>query len=400
VLEAIMSVSKLRAWWWYRQGLDGSLQGRPAADVLDRTGWARSVGGVGPYLTLFSRAGIRRSAADAAVAALEIHELPCARGCTYVVPASDFALALKVGHGFNGDMATARKMGVTDKEIDRLCRKIIAALAESPLEPEEMRAAAGDAVRSLGEDGKKRGLTTTLPLAVGRLQAEGEIRRIPVSGRLDQQRYRYALWRPNPLATARLSVEEAHVEIARRFFRWISPATAAEFQAFSGLGAKAARAALDPLGLVALSGDAERLMLPEDCDAYERVKPAETPQYALVSSLDGLALLRRDLALLLDPVDAKRKTQGGRVSGIGGLADLPNHAIFDRGRLVGLWEYNQDAQSIAWWSFVKKDKALKEAVARVEAFVRDDLGDARSFSLDSPKSRAPRIAALRRAASA
>jgi len=32
--------------------------------------------------------------------------------------------------------------------------------------------------------------------------------------------------------------------------------------------------------------------------------------------------------------------------------------------------------------------------------VRDELGDARSFSLDSPKSREPRIAALRAAAGA
>ncbi|MFI6849022.1 hypothetical protein OG535_21450 [Kitasatospora sp. NBC_00085] len=39
------------------------------------------------------------------------------------------------------------------------------------------------------------------------------------------------------------------------------------------------------------------------------------------------------------------------------------------------------------------------AVARTEAFVRDQLGDARGFSLDSPTSRAPKIAALRAAAS-
>ncbi len=49
-------------------------------------------------------------------------------------------------------------------------------------------------------------------------------------------------------------------------------------------------------------------------------------------------------------------------------------------------------------AFVKKDKALQQAVTRTENFVRDQLGDARSFSLDSPKSRAPRIVALRKAA--
>ena len=76
--------------------------------------------------------------------------------------------------------------------------------------------------------------------------------------------------------------------------------------------------------------------------------------------------------------------------------DLPSHAILDRGRLVGLWEYDMDAQSIAWTAWVK-DKSLPEVVARTEAFVRDQLGDARSYSLDSPKSRQPRIAALRAA---
>jgi hypothetical protein len=34
----------------------------------------------------------------------------------------------------------------------------------------------------------------------------------------------------------------------------------------------------------------------------------------------------------------------------------------------------------------------------MEEFVRGELGDARSFSLDSPKSRVPRIQALRAAA--
>jgi hypothetical protein len=51
-------------------------------------------------------------------------------------------------------------------------------------------------------------------------------------------------------------------------------------------------------------------------------------------------------------------------------------------------------------SFTAPDAALKKAVQRTEEFVRGDLGDARSFSLDSPKSRTPRIEALRKAAAA
>ncbi len=104
-------------------------------------------------------------------------------------------------------------------------------------------------MRNLGEEGKKKGVTTTLPLALGRLQAAGEIRRIPINGRLDQQRYRYAAWVPNPLDGFRLSEEETFTELARRYFAWIAPATLAEFQWFSGLGVKAAQAAVEPLAL-------------------------------------------------------------------------------------------------------------------------------------------------------
>jgi hypothetical protein len=54
------------------------------------------------------------------------------------------------------------------------------------------------------------------------------------------------------------------------------------------------------------------------------------------------------------------------------------------------------ASSIVWATFRRrKDKALTAAVEETEAFVRDQLGDARSFSLDSPKSRVARLDALR-----
>ncbi len=395
-----MDQSKLRAWHAYRQGLDGSLDGKSAAEVLGRTGWARSVGGVGPYLTLHARAGLTREGVDAAAARLEIYELPSARGCTYVLPASDFALGLKVGQSFGeGEMKVAEKLGVTAKEIERLCHAVLAALEKKPLDTDELREATGRAVRNLGAAGKKKGLTTTLPVALGNLQSSGDIRRIPLNGRLDQQRYKYAIWRPNPLKGFKLSREDAFTELARRYFAWIGPATVAEFQWFSGLGVKGAQTALEPLKLEALGDGDNRLMLPLDRAKLEAFKPRKDPYYTLVSSIDGIVLLRRQLAGLLDPKDAARQVLAGNgTKALSSIADLPSHAILDRGRLVGLWEYDMATQSIAWTAFIKKDRALEQAVARTEDYVRDQLGDARSFSLDSPKSRAQRVAALRKAA--
>jgi hypothetical protein len=396
-----METSTLRAWWAHKQGLDGSYAGKSAGDVLANTGWARSVGGAAPYLTLFARAGLSRETIDRAVANLEICELPAARGCTYVVPACDFALALKAGEGFSTtqDIKTACKLGASTAEIDRLCAKVLDALAGEPLEPKELRDRLGGAVREFGPDGVKKGMATTLPLALGKLQEEGHIRRIATNGRLDQQRYRYTRWMPNPLAASKLSLEEAQSELARRYFSWIGPATVAEFQWFSALGVKAAKAAIAPLGLVPLDEGDERLISPADRDALRAFKTPKKPIYSLVASIDGLTLLRRALSELLDVKDLGRKmfTDKGYQTG-SSLADLPSHGIFDRGRLIGLWEFDVPRESIAWTAFVEPDAALKKTVARMEEFVRSDLGDARSFSLDSPKSRAPRVEALRKSA--
>jgi hypothetical protein len=387
MLPGDMDLATLRAWWAHRQGLDGACDGMSAAEVLTRTGWARSIGGAAPYLTLFARAGLSREAVDQDAANLAICELPSVRGCTYVVPAADFALALKVGEGFSTrqEIKQACSLGSSVAEIDRLCAKVLDALGKGPLDPKELREQLGGAVREFGPEGVKKGLATTLPVALGKLQEEGQIRRIATNGRFDQQRYRYTRWTPNPLAGFPLPADEAQTELARRYFSWAGPATLNEFQWFSALGVKASKAAVSPLGLVPLSEGDPRLLLPADRDALRAFKLPRKPAYVLVAGIDGIVLLRRALAELMD----------GAHPLLTGKTDLPSHAIFDRGRLIGLWEYDVDTESIAWTSFGPPDAALKKAVARTEEYVRTGLGDARSFSLDSPKSRAPRIAILR-----
>jgi len=47
-------------------------------------------------------------------------------------------------------------------------------------------------------------------------------------------------------------------------------------------------------------------------------------------------------------------------------------------------------------TFRPESDALRAAVGETEQFVRDQLSDARSFSLDSPKARVPRIQTLQK----
>jgi hypothetical protein len=389
-MPEIADAAKLRAWWSRKQGLDGGLTGLDAAEVLARTGWARSVGGVAPYLTLFARAGLRRATVDVALAAAQIHELPAARGCTHVLPAADYALGLAAGRDFSAvsEMKVAMKLGVTDAEIAALQTAVTQALLPGPLDPDALKTAVGPAARPLGPEGTKKGISNTLSVALGFLQQSGAIRRIPVNGRLDQQRYKYALWEPNPMAGWTLDQPATFTELARRYFQWTGPASLEEFQWFSGLGVKAAKVATAPLGLEPV---ADRWILPEDRDAFEGFRPPRAPEYTLVSSLDNISLLRRNFPSLLAPEDEQRVC-----SGRGRVVDLPSHAIMDRGRIAGFWEFDPASQAIVWMAFGKPDQALAEAVRRTEDFIAADLGDARSFILDTPKSREPKIAAIKR----
>jgi hypothetical protein len=139
------------------------------------------------------------------------------------------------------------------------------------------------------------------------------------------------------------------------------------------------------------------MMFEDDRELYAKFQTPTKPSYALVSGMDSMFLLRRSLSALLTSEAGKRKVYGGKgVCELASLSDLNNNAILDRGAIVGLWEYDPDSTSTAWLSFATPDEALRECVSRTETFIRDQLGDARSFSLDSPTSRAPRIDAIRK----
>lgn len=394
-----MDTAQLRAWWFHRQGLDGSLMGSPVEGVLAKTGWARSVGGANPYLALHARCGRDREEADRAVKELRVHELPSARGCTYILPQAHFAIGLTIGQGYGDEAAVSvatRHLGVTNEEIDRLGDLVCKVLTKGPMDPRQMKPELGDAVRSFGEEGKRRGVTTDLPLALGRLQSKGRIRRISVNGRIDNQRYAYALWDDGPFAKGVLSKDEAFEEFARLYFEWTGGATVKNFQWLSGLGVKASQDVVGGLGLVPLFEGSDLLATEADADAARSFKRPSEPHYALVGSIDNLTHLRLGLIDTVDEEDRTVSVPGDKgLLTVGGISELTSHGIFDRGRLIGVWEYDVEKQEIAWQTWVEKTEALKAAVARTEDFVRKELEDARTFSLDSPESRKPRLAALR-----
>ena len=388
---------RLRAWAWHRQGLDGSLAGCSAEQVLARAGWARSVGGANPYITLFARAGIRREQVDADVLAHRILELPAARGCTYVLGRDDFAWALRLGKDAAEAVRVLGRLGVDRGEITLLEEQVVNTLAEAegPMDPRQLKEELGDSVRNLGEEGKKKGATTTLPTALGILQSQGRIRRVPANGRLDQQRYAYELW---DLPPSTLDDDAARIELIRRYLDWTGGATLKQsqwFTAFTVAQSKAALAAVGAVEVPTAGGDA-LWMLPDDVDRLASFEEPDSEQIQLLAGTDSLFLLRRNAADLLAEEDQHKPA----LESLALQADLPDHPILDRGRIIGLWQYEPAGERIVSWLFHGPTPAVTARIAEVEAWIREDLGDFRAFSLDSPASRQKRIDALAASAAA
>jgi len=391
-----MDQSTLQAWYAHRQGLLGGMENLSNRQVLEFTGWSRCVGGAGPYIGLFARNRSSREQVDKDVAAHEISELPSARACTYVLPKDDFALGLSCGLTFrnSGEMRVAKTLGVTDEEITNLATKILEALEKGPNDPKGLKDIVGDAARNLGPEGKKKGLTTTMPMVLGLLQAEGKIIRKPLNGRLDSQRYAYARWDENIVLT---SPDEAYNKLAERFFRWIGPASLAEFAEFAGISKKAATAATANLGLKPTDED-DRLLPLDVLVQFQEFKAPTEPVYRLICSMDNLLLHRWNIRTFLNESDLKETVWSeGKAIEVGGLQELYHHAIIASGRIIGFWEFDSEVGEIVRHLFVPTNSELEAEIERTAQFARDQLGDVRSFSLDSPESRKPKLAALRAA---
>jgi hypothetical protein len=389
-------MDKIRAYLAHRQGLL-QFSTKTNREVLRDVGWVRSVGGHNIYIALHARNGCSKEKAETDTKNHEIYEFASARGCTYFLPNDDFQVGIKAGQGFNdaSSIRTAKtKLGFTDEDLVNLKAGILNSLKGGALDTNGIKKELGDLIINFGELGKKVGQTTSLSLGLLSLQAEAQIRRVPKGWALESQSYEYELFLDSPNVGDSYSKDQAYGDLAERYWNWIGLASLAHFQWFSGLGVGAAKKAVEGVNLVPIEGS-DLLINADLADEFRIFEPPKSPVYRLVTALDSLFLLRRDVESLFDPQDLGSEKAAKRGGGLVSANELRNHAIVDRGRIVGLWEYEQHSDSLVYALFVPLNDALEAEMKRTEAFIRDQLGDCRSFSLDSPKSRQEAIDQLR-----
>jgi hypothetical protein len=373
--------------------------GRTVAAALEETGFVRTLGGVDVYLAVRARVpGLRREDLDAAVAAAEAQVIPAVRGCMYLVPRRDVPLALRVAEILSRprDEREHAKAGIRPGEVEELGAAVLQVLAaRGPLTTDALRKALpAGAVRSLGEAGKKLGISSPLPAALRRLEFAGRVERAVESGRLDSERY---LWRPparSPFEGVRLPEEpvDLYAGLARIFFNATGLGTQKDFAAWAGIPQRDAKAAMERAGLVPVSIDGvddlhylleARRGLPEEAaDAARAI--------AFLPFDDNLMALHGGASLLVDEAYHALPVKSWGSSKATTLLEARHmmlRSIVAEGKVAGVWEYDPDAREVVTAGFAGLSKATRAALAAaaddLSRFITEDLGHGRSFSLDT-----------------
>ena len=381
------------------QGLTSRTDPSPEAAVAGH-GPLRTLGGVDAYLALHERVGtdtgggLTRAAVDAAVADHRLQVLPAVRGCIYLVPREEVAWALRLA-----DLLSRRrnereheKAGIRPGELETLGAAVTAALGEhGGLSTAALRSSLPDgAVRSLGEAGKKLGLSSTLPSALRNLELAGAIERALEDGRLDGERYVWRVPQEDPFAgVAGLDDPAAvHRHWAERFFAWAGLATLAAFAAWAGLGKRDSQAAVEGLGLSAVEVDGEGSYLATE--AALAAGADGRPGIGLLPFSDNLLHLQDGPAIFVDPEhrDVPVPVWGrGKPSTLGETRHMSFRSVVADDRIAGFWEYEPDAHAVVIGCFAEPSavarRSLEGRAADVARFLRDEIGHGRSFSLDT-----------------
>ncbi len=288
------------------------------------------------------------------------------------------------------------------EEISALTHQVVAALETGAKSPDALRDALPESsVRRLGAAGKKLGHTTTLPTALRHLEWAGKLRRIHRNGRVDTNRYEWALSEQDLVAGAPGAPETQAVELARRYFDWAGPATLTEFVAWTQVGKRVAKAAVAALELVAVELEGIEEVAYATPGALDTATTADDEVY-LLPSQDNYFALRDGLALLVDPRHHAREvlSMGGRTQALGSARWFVQRPIVHQGMVIGFWEYDLDAGEVVYAGLDPVQGSLADRLAvrakDLGAFIRDQLdGSARSISIDSDKGIRRRVAALR-----
>ena len=273
------------------------------------------------------------------VLSLRIHELPTARGCTYVLGREDFAWALSLGRTpqkpsgcWPGWAWTAAKSRCSKS---RSCTP--SPRPKARWTPSSSRTCWAIRSGTSARRAKRRAPPPPCP------RPWASCRQTAGSGACPST----AAWTSSATPTPCGSLPPAlghgrrpRPQLIGRYLGWTGGATLKQSQWFTGFTVAHSKAALADVGAVeTVPPPTVRCSgcCPTTSSASPRSTQPEEEQIQLLAGTDSLVLLRRNSADLFAEEDRDKKVLD---STLALQADLPDHPILDRGRIIGLWQYD------------------------------------------------------------
>lgn len=389
-----VSLQHINSWRMRRQFLDEPYPSKNIVDLVRSVGWIYSPGCSTPYLSLWARMSsfktedLNKLVFDGN----KLVQLETLRGCTMLVPRDQAVVALRIrSRTFTELSKQARQqMPITEPEMERLKGVVLKALQSTPKTGEQLRQAVpGSLIKDFGPDLKRIGLTNSLSLGINLLREEGKVIKTQGNRRLDTTEYSFQLT-TNVLPEVdpySIRMEEACSRLATQYFRAEAPARVKDFAWWAGInvtdairGAAEIKPKLVPL---AVEGSPDEFLMAEsDLDDFFSFIPDENAVNFLPYRDTFLKGQREIVDRFVPAMHADKPFSRWK----GKLINDPLATIVRNGRVIGVWQWDDQAENIDILLFDATEKPVEKAIRKraseLAAFIKNNLGEIRLQGLD------------------
>jgi hypothetical protein len=268
---------------------------------------------------------------------------------------------------------------------------VLKALHHGPRTADQIRTTVPPSlVKDFGPDLKRIGLTNSLTLAINLLKEEAKLIKQQAKKRLDSTEYSLALT-SSVLPQAdpfNLRMEDACAQLAAQYFRAEAPARVKDFAWWAGInvtdaikGANEVKPKLVPIHVDGTKD--EYLMSEADVEDFLAFEPSELA-VSFIPYRDTYLKGQREVVDRFVPSEHADKPFSRWK---GKLINDPLATIVQDGRVIGVWEWNEDEEEVDLLLFdstISKPamKVIRKRADELAAFIRNNLGDVRLQGLD------------------
>src|SRR3989441_7402028 len=343
-------ISHLNAWRMQRLFLARPFGSKNMSDLINSTGWLSSPGCSTPYLSFWARMSPFK-AEDLNRLVFDDHKslpLETLRGCTMLVPRDQANIALRIRTRTFTELSkqARQQMPITEAEMEKLKGAILKFLHSGPRTSEQLQQAVpSNLVRDFGTELKRIGLTNSLSFAINLLKEEGKLLKQQSKRRLDSMDYSFvltsnALPEADPLS---LRIEEACAQLAHQYFKAESPARVKDFAWWAGINVtdaiRGAGEIKPKLVSVSIDGMADEFLISEsDLEEFYTFEPEEFAINFIPYRDTYLKGQREIVNRFVSTEHADKPFSRWK----GKLINDPLATIVLNGRVVGVWEWNED----------------------------------------------------------